>query len=213
MRGNRKKIDVRINYANAYLLNSYILNECKRLKVKVNKPKSINTFLEALSAVKNAKKKASNLLFEEIEHDVLDKEKFVIEQTEKLREMNESFYTMLDYEKVLENVKEILPRLNGGQLNKINAPGGAINNNNDEEEKNTGGAVSINSAERIPLLDGDNVFIANIAGTIEADEKPRLKKLLFRATRGKALTFFTDYEIKLAPGANPKKKTVYIVVF
>jgi len=48
-------------------------------------------------------------LFEEIEHDVRDKEKFVIEQTEKLREMNESFLTMLDYEKVLENVAIVLP--------------------------------------------------------------------------------------------------------
>jgi hypothetical protein len=65
--------------------------------------------LEALSAVKTAKKKASNLLFEEIEHDVREKEKFVIEQTEKLREMNDSFLTMLDYEKVLENVAIVLP--------------------------------------------------------------------------------------------------------
>jgi hypothetical protein len=87
------------------------LNECKSLKVKVNKPKSIKSFLDALSAVKNAKKKASNLLFEEIEHDVQDKEKFVIEQSEKLREMNESFLTMLDYEKVLENVAIVLPQI------------------------------------------------------------------------------------------------------
>ena len=90
------------------------MNECKAMKVKVNKPKSIRSFLEALTAVKNAKRKASNLLFEEIEHDVQDKEKFVIEQTEKLREMNESFLTMLDYEKVLLNVAEVLPKIQGG---------------------------------------------------------------------------------------------------
>jgi len=47
--------------------------------VNITKPKSIRSFLEALSAVKNAKRKASNLLFEEIEHDVQDKEKFVLE--------------------------------------------------------------------------------------------------------------------------------------
>lgn len=90
------------------------MNECKRLNVRVNKPKSIESFLEALTAVKNSKRKAANLLFEEIEHDVADKEKFVLEQTEKLREMNESFFTMLDYEKVLQNVKVILPRIQGG---------------------------------------------------------------------------------------------------
>ena len=55
-------------------------------------------------------------MFEEIEHDVRDKEKFVIEQTEKLREMTESFLTMLDYEKVLENVAIVLPQIQGGQV-------------------------------------------------------------------------------------------------
>jgi len=40
---------------------------------------------------------------------------------------------------------------------------------------------------------GGDVSIAHIAGTIEVDEKIRLKKLLFRATRGKALTYFHDF--------------------
>lgn len=61
---------------------------------------------------------------------------------------------------------------------------------------------------------GGDVSIAHIAGTIEVDEKVRLKKLLFRATRGKALTFFQDFEV---PDKDPKgkahTKSVYIVVF
>lgn len=63
------------------------------------------------------------------------------------------------------------------------------------------------------LDNGDNIYISHIAGTIEVDEKARLKKLLFRATRGKALTFFQDFELKLAGQEKPKTKTVYIVVF
>jgi hypothetical protein len=48
--------------------------------------------------------------------------------------------------------------------------------------------------EKTPLIpDAMEVNIAQVAGTIEADEKPRLKKLIFRATRGKALTFFQDF--------------------
>ena len=39
------------------------------------------------------------------------------------------------------------------------------------------------------------INIAYIAGTIESVEKERLKKLLFRATRGKALTYFQDFAI------------------
>lgn len=156
--------------------------------------------MDALNAVKNAKKKAANLLFEEIEHDVMEKEKFVVEQTEKLREMNESFFTMLDYEKVLEVVREILPKIQAGQVGRGERPRGQ---SQDEEVKGTGGhgSVSINSVEKQPLLGNadDNVFITNVAGTIEVDEKARLKKLLFRATRGKALTFFQDYNIQVSP--------------
>jgi len=64
----------------------------------------------------------------------------------------------------------------------------------DDEEQKKGDSVSINNHEKAPLLDNidntENVYITHIAGTIEVDEKARLKKLLFRATRGKALTFF-----------------------
>jgi hypothetical protein len=46
--------------------------------------------------------------------------------------------------------------------------------------------------EKVPPMDaaGGDVSIAHIAGTIEVEEKGRHKKLLFRATRGKAMTFF-----------------------
>lgn len=94
----------------------YLINECKNLKVKINKPKNIQSFLEVLQTVRTQKKKAANLLFEEIEHDVRDKEKFVIEQVEKIREMNENYLTMLDYQKVLECVRDVLPHLRTGNV-------------------------------------------------------------------------------------------------
>jgi len=161
-------------------------------------------------------------LFEEIEQDVLEKERFVVEQTDKLRQMNENYVTMLDYERVLVNVAQIIPKLHGGNLASSVISGG----NEDEEEKNMGNLshFSINPAEeegkkkseKTPLIQeafGD-VMITNIAGTIQAEEKVRMKKLLFRATRGKALTFFQDYELpqKNKKGVS-KVKSVYIVVF
>jgi hypothetical protein len=119
--------------------------------------------------------------------------------------MNESFLTMLDYEKVLENVAIILPQIQGGNVRSSMHGGMEL-----EEAKGT----SINSVERSPLLDNpDNVYITHIAGTIEVDEKARLKKLLFRATRGKALTFFKDFEVHTGDSSKHKSKTVYIVVF
>lgn len=64
----------------------------------------------------------------------------------------------------------------------------------------------------LSAMDEQSVFITHIAGTIDSDEKERLKRLLFRATRGKALTHFSDFE---ADNSSGKKigKSVYIVVF
>lgn len=85
-------------------------------------------------------------MFEEIENDIIEKEKFVIEQTERLKEMHESFMTMLDYEKVLETVKKILPKLQTGtlrqsmhggvhEIEKGGSNAGSINGKNKEDEK------------------------------------------------------------------------------
>jgi hypothetical protein len=84
------------------------------LRIYISKPRSIETFLAALQAVKTQKKKAANLLFEEIEHDVQDKEKFVVEQIERLKEMNDNYETLLDYEKVLTSVSENMRKMRGG---------------------------------------------------------------------------------------------------
>ncbi len=59
--------------------------------------------------------------------------------------------------------------------------------------------LSLNAEEEklAPLLQGtgEGVSITHIAGTIETDEKARLKKLLFRATKGKAATYFQELPI------------------
>jgi len=60
--------------------------------------------LDSLQLIKNQKKKAANLLFEEIEQDIKEKEKFVMDQIIKIKEMQETYLTMIDFMKVLENV-------------------------------------------------------------------------------------------------------------
>ena len=49
------------------------------MKVEVKKPKDVDHFLENLEKLRLVKKKATNLLFEEIEQDVIQKERFVID--------------------------------------------------------------------------------------------------------------------------------------
>jgi len=85
------------------------MHECKNFRVPVGKPRDQKTFLQMLEEIKVQKKKAINMLFEEIEQEIIQKDRFVTEQLEKIREMNENFTTMLDYEQVLEKVAFILP--------------------------------------------------------------------------------------------------------
>ena len=48
---------------------SYLMDQCRRHYVRVNRPESIRGFLNQLSKYKNDKKKAINLLLEEIMRD------------------------------------------------------------------------------------------------------------------------------------------------
>jgi hypothetical protein len=121
----------------------------------------------------------------------------VLVQTDKIREMHENYLTMLDYHQVLRCVGQIIPSIHvSGQNVRASIGGGAhlIDEEDKEEQKPYSLNAGDRSSERVPLIDAEGqVNIAHIAGTIEVEEKDRLKKLLFRATRGKALTFFTDF--------------------
>jgi len=61
-----------------------------------------------------------------------------------------------------------------------------------------------------PLLGGGGVNICFVAGTInDGDEPMRMARMLFRATRGKALTHFAEKPFM----QDGKQKITYMVVF
>lgn len=106
-----------------------------------------------LNDVRTQKKKAANLLFEEIEHDILGKEKFVLEQTEKLKEMNDSYLTMQDYEKVLKAVAIIIPNIVGGGNEAKASMHGGVNINSDTESNYRVGSLNADkNNENAPLM-------------------------------------------------------------
>jgi hypothetical protein len=61
------------------------------------------------------------------------------------------------------------------------------------------------------------IAISYLAGTIDSIEMLRLKKMVFRATRGKALTYFRDLDsagLQDYAGHNDRRqRTVYVIVF
>ena len=84
------------------------------------------------------------------------------------------------------------------------------------------GGGSINDDGRVPLMNTEapmagydgGVAIQHVAGTINTDEVSRFQKLIFRASRGNALTHFAEFPQTLYDNHdNPLAKTVYVVLF
>lgn len=126
--------------------------ECKRYKITLHKPKSVENFLDTIGKMRRVKKKAANVFFEEVERDITDKDRFVSEQSKKLRMMHENYSQLIEYKSVLGKAAEM-----------IRGPGrGSIHIKNPQGDKGGEG--------KQPLLDEDmmnEISIAHVAGTID----------------------------------------------
>lgn len=141
------------------------------------------------------------MFFEEIENDVRQKEKFVQEQIRKEKDIYDSYNLLCEYRKVLKLSKEMM--ISGERHYSDNRQ--SINYNiNDEEAKDKSES----------FLGEMTIKVASIVGTIERHEKDRFKKLVFRATRGNALTHFRDFTKPIINYHGQEVyKTVYVVMF
>lgn len=180
----------------------YLIQKCKELRIKIYRPKSAEYFAKKIEQLQEAKGKGKDMLFDAIESDVADKEAFVQRMSKQIGEMQFEIQKMEDYERVLGFVQGMVPQLGNAKpvANRNNSDllNGSLNNGVGGTK---GGAAIVD--ESAPLL-GDIQFIS---GTIKGEEHARLEKLIFRSTRGKALTFFQEFM------QNDVPKCVYMVVF
>ena len=179
----------------------FIELEWKRHGVPMLPPKSVDDFLNKLNTMRRIKKKSNNLFFEEIEKDIDIKEKFVQEQTRKEKDIYDWLTMFFEYLKVLRLAKHMLinndRRESFGQLKADNNAGASKRSESQEE-----------------LISSNIIKVSNIIGTIGMDEKERFKKLVFRATRGNALTHFKDFEKPVIDYfGNSVMKSVYVIMF
>jgi len=103
-------------------------SECKRFKVKLNKPKSVNVFYDALQSLLEVKKKAQNVLLDEVENDIESKEKFITEQIKTLGEMQNNINTLIEHKNVLAITSLVIS-------GAFDENGNEIGNRVDEEAK------------------------------------------------------------------------------
>lgn len=71
-------------------------------------PENLDHLELSINTISEVKRKAMHVLFEDIENDVRDKEKFVISQNEKIKAMMEALNEQIEYKLVLEKADKII---------------------------------------------------------------------------------------------------------
>ena len=155
----------------------YLMNECKANRIRIRKPQSVDIFNNNIKAIRQQKKSAMDLLFDALDQDVREKEQFVASQSKTIKEMQENIHKMQDFKQVMDFVVTMTPQMQGAM------PNGKPKIADGDDE---------NSARLLeqPELAANNSLYSFAAGTIKAQQKEFMKRLLFRITRGKALTYF-----------------------
>lgn len=161
----------------------FLINKCKENRIKINKPKNVDVFSRNIGAIESDKKKGHDLLFDAIEEEVHKNETFIREQIMSINEMKEGIAKLKDYQKVVAFVKKMLPQLHGA------VPSNVVSQDIENDRQ------------------ADTEMLQFVSGTIQEKEKERMKRMLFRATRGMALTHFDDFEY------DGEQRCAYLVMF
>jgi hypothetical protein len=93
--------------------------------VKLIKPQSVETFMDALETLRKDRKKAENVLLDDIENDIARKEQFITEQVRTLSEMQGNKNTLIEHRSVLQVSLQVI----NGAFGEGHQPGA------DEERK------------------------------------------------------------------------------
>jgi len=163
----------------------------------VSPPENIEGFLFQLKRIKDNKRKAINLLLEEIQRDIAQQEAFIQEQNGRMKDAEASLNNLKDCLQVLKVAKAMIPSLQGqfGEQMADMEMGGSINRRGDDQ---------------MGLIDeSKSINIQHVAGVVEQTEIERLRRLIFRSTKGKSYMYIQEY----IDVESVKKRSVYIIVF
>lgn len=76
----------------------------------MTKPRSVDSFLEALQKFRTDRRKAENVLLDVVESEILEKEKFITSQIKSLEDMQENKNTFIENRSVLHVAQEVILR-------------------------------------------------------------------------------------------------------
>lgn len=113
---------------------TYLMNKCRESRIRVIQPKDIGDYKRRITIIAEEKRRAVNLLFDALDTDVQEKEKFVVLQSKTIQEMKANINIMRDRLKVLKFVSRqsavIGNAIPAGGMIRDAEIGNSINSNN-----------------------------------------------------------------------------------
>ena len=79
----------------------FLINKSKEMRITVTRPETIEEFNGFIEKIATERRKAMNLLFDTVEQEMVDKEKFVISQSKTIQDMQAGINKLEDYVNVL----------------------------------------------------------------------------------------------------------------
>lgn len=172
----------------------YLQDTCKDHGIAQKRIPNLADFKEARNALKEEFRTSKYGIFDQIEKQCDLKEKFISEQTKSIKDMYHNYNYLVQYKEVLSKVSKFMlqtppaQRLSRGSNpfgTEEEAKGGRnsgehlFNRASDTSEEDQQIGVAIQQSRALNL--------STIAGIIDREEVPRLKRIIFRAARGNVL--------------------------
>lgn len=181
-------------------LTTVIESEANRIKFPMYVPQDLESLRNAIKMQTKFKRRSPQAVFELVEDEVKKHVKLIEEQKQREEGMHSQCLELIEEKAVMTVAMKLLNKNNGN-----------LNQSHHSEIKMREGDHQIEAREEL-IVKG--LSISHLAGTINQTEKERLQRLIFRATRGTALTYFQDIERPFIDyRGNKTYKTVYIIIY
>lgn len=189
------------------LRNLMILElECKNMGLHLKSPDNTEDYDASVVSIQESMQKTDSALFDEIEAKIKECTKFTTDIMQNYKTIKERFYQLLMHREVMKMTEA--KKQDTREYEKGRA---ATAKPHDEEQKESLNEPLINQNVHDNF---SNIQISTIAGVVDKIESEKLRRFIFRSTRGKAMFFTEDVSPELLKEEGiDKPKTMYIVMY
>ena len=176
---------------------------CNKYNKTFVKFKSYNQFLEELDQEEMNSKKNNALFFDLVEHELIEDEKKLNDLTSNYDRIAEDLDHLKEKKAVYDKLAQLLANensdfsmnLNSANLYNINSNRNSALGNSDDE---TGNRIT---------------GIQTMAGVINSEDEIKMKRMIFRVSRGRATPSFFDLELRSSASKEKLIKKIYTIFF